>query len=173
MNQEVQDFIEKSKQLIEEYNLEEKAKVLLSAGICKKMVTFSDRWTVDCQKWDVEKQKYYGLKQVPIEVSDEEYAEVLKYSKLIKDIGEQTTSDSSIENIRAENALNNTAMVELVCGIIISFILFCAGFAIDGFLVYGLCLGVVILIMSIVNWSIMKVLANISISLKEINRKVK
>lgn len=64
-------------------------------------------------------------------------------------------------------------MVELVCGIIISFILFCAGFAIDGFLVYGLCLGVVILIMSIVNWSIMKVLANISISLKEINRKVK
>lgn len=94
MNQEVQDFIEKSKQLIEEYNLEEKAKVLLSAGICKKMVTFSDRWTVDCQKWDVEKQKYYGLKQVPIEVSDEEYAEVLKYSKLIKDIGEQTTSDS-------------------------------------------------------------------------------
>lgn len=172
MNQKVQDFIEKAKTLEKEHDAKERAEVLISAGLYDEERVYSNRWTDDCPKWDVEKQQYYGISRTPLEISNEEYAEVLKYSELIKGL-DDLNNDSTLDNVGAENALNTVAILELVCGIIISLILLCAGFAVEGYLLYGVCIGGIVLIMSIVNWSIMKVWANISMSLKEINQKVK
>ena len=71
----------------------------------------------------------------------------------------------------AENTLTTIAKIVLVCGIIATVIcLFTACFVqqIEVFVIT-----IMVLFSSLISWSLMKVLANISITLKEINQKIK
>lgn len=69
----------------------------------------------------------------------------------------------------AENTLTTIAKIVLLCGIIVTVICLFTGFVNpEGFVI-----AIMVLFSSLISWSLMKVLANISITLKEINQKIK
>ena len=69
----------------------------------------------------------------------------------------------------AENTLTTIAKIVLVCGIIVTVICLFYSFVNP----VGFIITIIVLLSSLINWSLMKVLANISITLKEINQKTK
>ncbi len=78
MNEIVKKYLEAKKEETKKKHEEKKAQKLLELGICEKEYELSGSYNADYTYWDPENQKYY--KKVPIEVSDEEYDEILKYS---------------------------------------------------------------------------------------------
>lgn len=79
--------------------------------------------------------------------------------------------EKTIDN-RAENALTTIANIILILGICASLICFAMGLSWR----YGksfISIAVAALVYSVVSWSIMRVIANISLTLKEINEKIK
>ena len=169
MTSKVDEFLAKA--IAEEIRLreEERARNLIAAGLYEQERVYSDDLTSDCPNYDVEKKKYYGTKKKPIEVTDSEYAEILKHigaNDVIK--AAQTTDDNS-----AERTLGGIATLFLVLAILIVIIGFCV--LLCG-LAYGMTVFAVSLLLFVVllgTWAIMKVLANISLTLKEINSKTK
>jgi len=94
MNTKVQEFIDKMKEEQKEVELKQREEHLISLGLIdeektKYGIVYLDNWdgTKDC-KFDNEKNKYYKESFVPaaIEITDEEYQEILKYAPIIKDI---------------------------------------------------------------------------------------
>lgn len=95
---------------------------------------------------------------------------------------ETKTEENTVDN-SAENTLTTIATIVLVCGIIASVIcLFTIVWIKDPRYTYhteymfnssGFVTTIMVLFSSLISWSFMKVLANISITLKEMNRKIK
>lgn len=116
------------------------------------------------------RKTYDGVSYIPLDVTDEEYAEIKKITE------EKPNEDIKIEN-GAENFLAVFNGIFLGIGILASVILLIA--AIDG-LSYGDDEGVVyllssigVLLVSIISWNITRVLLNISNNLHKINAKLK
>ena len=92
MNNKVQEFINKMKAEQREKELKERGEHLISLGLIDEDksiegIVYSDvRDYSNDWKWDNEKQKYYKIGQIkaPIEVTDEEYQEILKYAPVIE-----------------------------------------------------------------------------------------
>lgn len=94
MNAKVQEFIDKMIEKQKGEELKQREELLISLGLIdeektKRGIVYLDNWdgTKDC-KFDNEKNKYYKESFVPaaIEITDEEYQEILKYAPIIKDI---------------------------------------------------------------------------------------
>lgn len=178
MNELVNNFISQVKADEKKHLDKKKRETLIAAGIYESEKTFSDSYTNETPYYDSSEQKYYGTKKIVPEVSDAEYEEILKCIEI-----KNTLSASRDEtNDGAEKTLNTIAVITLVVGIIATFICFFAlcfvqvphGYHTETeFSAGGLATTLTILIGSIATWAIMKVLANISISLKEINAKTK
>lgn len=91
MNNKVQEFINKMKAEQREKELKERGEHLISLGLIdedksNEETEYSDYYGGKDWKWDYEKNQYYktvGIK-VPVEVTDEEYQEILKYAPVIK-----------------------------------------------------------------------------------------
>jgi hypothetical protein len=91
MNNKVQEFINKMKAEQREKELKERGEHLISLGLIdedksNEETEYSDYYGGKDWKWDYEKNKYYktvGIK-VPVEVTDEEYQEILKYAPVIE-----------------------------------------------------------------------------------------
>ncbi|MBQ2363941.1 MAG: hypothetical protein II288_00060 [Alistipes sp.] len=90
MNAKVQEFIDKKKAEQREKALKQRNEHLISLGLideekCIESVVYLDELdkSAPCQ-WDLEKQKYVKKTYipVPIEVTDEEYQEILKYAPI-------------------------------------------------------------------------------------------
>lgn len=88
MNAKVEEFINKKKDELREKELIKREKHLISLGLIdenktKRGIVYLDKWdgTKDC-KFDKDKNKYYKESYVPIavEITDEEYQEILKYA---------------------------------------------------------------------------------------------
>ena len=92
MNAKVHEFIDKMKKEKKEEELKERKRHLILLGLVDdnkkdKGIVYLDAWdgTKEC-KWDNNAQKYYkeGIYN-PIEVTDEEYQEILKYAPIPKE----------------------------------------------------------------------------------------
>lgn len=91
MNNKVQEFINKMKAEQREKELKERGEHLISLGLIdedksNEETEYSDYYGGKDWKWDYEKNQYYktvGIK-VPVEVTDEEYQEILKYAPVIE-----------------------------------------------------------------------------------------
>ena len=91
MNPKVQEFIDKMKAEQREKELKERGEHLISLGLIdedksNEETEYSDYYGGKDWKWDYEKNQYYktvGIK-VPVEVTDEEYQEILKYAPVIE-----------------------------------------------------------------------------------------
>ena len=94
MNAKVQEFINKMKEEQRKKELKQKEELLISLGLVdesktiKRIVYLNDEECKDSttSKWDAEKQMFYEaiMSPAPIEVTDEEYQEILKYSSNIE-----------------------------------------------------------------------------------------
>lgn len=167
MNSKVDEFISKAKSEEKKNCEEERARNLIIAGLYEQERVYSDDLTSDCPNYDVEKKKYYGTKKKPIEVTDEEYAKILKYLKANDVIKETKTETDN----RAERTLGGIATLFLVLAILAVLAGVC--FLLSEY-IYGLLAFVISLLSFVVllgAWAKMKVLANISLTLKDINSK--
>lgn len=185
MNQKVEEFLAKAKAAEKQQAEKEKRRVLISAGLYEKETTYSDKYTDQCPYYDNEKRQYYGTKKNPVEVTEEEYAEILKYTKAQKENEEEEILREAPINDGAEKTLNSIATLTLVCGIIAAIICFAtlcfhkvpaAGYTYiteTKFDPAGLGIAISVLIVSIATWAMMKVFANISLTLNELNSKIK
>lgn len=92
MNAKAQEFINKKKSELQEKELKERNEHLISLGLVDESksiegVVYLNVWdgSSSCL-WDEEKQKYCKRTYIPapIEVTDEEYQEILKYAPIKK-----------------------------------------------------------------------------------------
>jgi len=98
MHELVSQYIEKKKAEKKERVQKEKAKKLIELGIYEKEFPADpnnfDYFEYDCYFYDEQTGSNKRYKRIPIEVSDEEYNEILKYS-------EETTTTSNSSNVIA------------------------------------------------------------------------
>lgn len=170
MNPKVQELISKKQEEIKKEKLEKREHHLIKLGLTAntKRVYF-DNWTnsPDC-KYDEEKKKYYEETAGALEVSDEEYNEICKY------FPEENDDEPTTESISngAENTLKTTAGIILIIGVLSLF----AGIIIvlaEELPIITLIDIVKFFLTTLISWAIMRCIANISITLKEIKSKIK
>lgn len=83
MNKIVQEFIDKKKAESENNKNKEKRKLLMDLGICEKEYSQSSAWSEEYPNYEYDQVTKEGryFKKIPINVTDEEYEEILKYCK--------------------------------------------------------------------------------------------
>ena len=119
-----QEFIDIMEEKRKKKELEIKNKVLIHLGLVDKEKSYREYfpyWVNEKCKWDEEARKYYIEESVPLEVSDEEYEEILKYAEIDFEIEE-------IEKKRRKstpwsNAIKAVAYIVLIVGIIANLVL--------------------------------------------------
>ena len=124
MNAIVTEFINKKKEEQKEKELKQREKHLISLGLLDpsksiERIAYFDAWdnTKEC-KWDAENGKYCKITQqyAAIEVTEEEYQEILKYAPLILDQSKKK------ENIQERTVWADTisivALIVLILNII-------------------------------------------------------
>lgn len=121
-------------------------------------------------KWDQEKQMYYYDSPVPVDVNDEEFAEIQKYAKYHK--SEEDTSEKAplpYDN-GAERTLNTINKIMLILAIIGGVVLFFTALGLEQYILMVWGLGVIL--GYVIIWAFVKVYINISNNLHEINYKL-
>ena len=106
MNKKVQEFIEKMKEIEKAKELKQREEHLISLGLIdeektKRGIVYLDNWDgTRGWKFDNEKNKYYKEDYVPaaIEVTDEEYQEILKYAPITTKKQEETVAQKGVAN---------------------------------------------------------------------------
>ena len=133
MNTKVQEFINKMKAQQEEKELRQRKEHLISLGLVNENNSFVgkkyfDKWdgTSACH-WDNEEKKYYKKveQKDALEVSDEEYLEILKYCPLSDTKDTYTKEDTKrIVSTPWGDAIKTIAHILLAVNLIGGFILF-------------------------------------------------
>ena len=128
MNVKVQEFINKMKEEEKSKELKRREEHLVSLGLLDenkitKGRVYLDNWdgTKDC-KFDNDKNMYYKEDYIPapLEVTDEEYQEILKYAPITKN---ETNDVKSPSGTAWANAIKVIANILLAINIIGGFIL--------------------------------------------------
>ena len=124
MNAIIEEFISKKQKEQREKELKQREEHLISLGLLDpqesvERVTYFDVWdhTKDC-KWDEEKQKYCKVtkQSAAIEVTDEEYQEILKYAPIIS-MNPEKADKHHAKTVWADT-INTIAIVFLILNII-------------------------------------------------------
>ena len=169
MGQSAQEFISVAKAKAREDYEKKRDAHLIRLGLVdkeKKSIQYSRYQTAEYTTWDPEKQMYFGTVCSPIEVTDEEYEEI---KRLTEDKSKETLDMSN----GAESFLNVILIISLIIGIIAALGLFITGsiqYRGGGIYMLG---GAAMLITSLVNFAVGKVVLNISNNLHSINAKTK
>ncbi|MBQ8695592.1 MAG: hypothetical protein IJ513_08130 [Bacteroidaceae bacterium] len=128
MNKQVEDFINKMKEEQKGEDLKQREEHLISLGLIdeektKRGIVYLDNWdgTKDC-KFDNEKNKYYKESFVPaaIEITDEEYQEILKYAPIDKTETHEEKTKTKWANI-IKTTSNVFLVLIIICGLISAF----------------------------------------------------
>ncbi len=126
MNAKVEEFINKMKKEQKEEELRQKEAFLISIGLVDEtkkieVIEYCDYDGPDC-KWDKEEGKHFKIKEeyAPIEVTDEEYQELLKYVSIEKQ--EEINGTSKIKKTWS-NTISLIANIFLVISIIVGLLL--------------------------------------------------
>lgn len=130
-----QEFIKEMNEKQKKKEQEIKNEVLIHLGLIdqeKSHREYFPYWVNDKCKWDEEVGKYYIGKNVPLDVSDEEYEEILKYAEFDFEVEE-------IEKKRKKSTnwgkyIEFIAWIVLMLTIIPSIFIFIVGFQWDVFL---------------------------------------
>ncbi|MBR4120084.1 MAG: hypothetical protein IKK64_08435 [Bacteroidales bacterium] len=135
MNPKVEEFINKMKKEKEFEEQKKREELLISLGLIDeskstKEIKYFDVWdgTKEC-KWHASKQKYCKEinSYVPIEVTDEEYNEILKYVTIENPIDNNTKSKTT----KWSNVISAITLIVLIIGIVSGIIV---SIAIDSFI---------------------------------------
>ena len=178
---QVKEYLDAAKAAERKKFEEKRDSILISLGLVdpdktKREYSDLDYYTYAYPEWDPEKRKHYRIVHEPVEVTDEEFEEIMKYApkvskkEVLNDI-KYTPRFVEVEN-GAEKFLAVVNNIALAIGIIAAvFLLFIAlnSNKIAGYFVLS-ALGV--LLVSFVSWAVVKVVLNVSNNLHEINAKM-
>lgn len=119
MNKIVQEFIDKKKAEIENNKNKEKRKLLMDLGICEKEYSQSSAWSEEYPDYEYDQETKEGryFKKIPINVTDEEYEEILKYCKQ-----SDNTTPVNKEN-KVAKVLTGIAYAIFIVGAILGFVM--------------------------------------------------
>ena len=143
---------------------------LISLGLINEEESkceYSDRYdyTQGNILYDAKLDKYYKGVKVPLQVSDEEYEEILKFAPTTVAINEDTLNNG------AEKFLGTINTIILVVSIIAAVSLAIYAMYWEEGALFLIGLGV--LLVGLISWAIVKVMLNISNNLHKINSKLK
>ena len=177
----VKEYLDAAKAAERKKFEEKRDSILISLGLVdpdktKREYSDLDYYTYAYPEWDPEKRKHYRIVHEPVEVTDEEFEEIMKYAPKVskKEVSNDikyTPQCVEVEN-GAEKFLAVVNNIALAIGIIAAvFLLFIAlnSNKIAGYFVLS-ALGV--LLVSFVSWAVVKVVLNVSNNLHEINAKM-
>lgn len=167
MGQTVQEFIQAA-QAKEREEFERKRDFhLIGLGLIdseKSTKYYSKYQSSVYTMWDSEKKMWYYSTPAPLDVTDEEYEEIKRLT--------QHKTETPTLNDSAETFLNVVLIIFLIVGILGAIILFVIGADTYSGEVYFIS-GGVLLVTSMINFAIGKVVLNISNNLHMLNYKVK
>lgn len=175
MNEKVENLIKEEKARLWAIEQQQRDNHLIRLGLIdesKSNKKYQDYFSEDA-KFDPETNLYYKAANLPLEVTDEEYAEICKYFPLTK-------AEESVLKTGPEKTLNIIANVTLVCGIIGALILFFTNTLIfdrlgnlDSFGPAGLVIAFGVLSTSLITWSVLRTFSDISTNIRQVNAKIK
>ena len=120
----VQEFIDAIKEKQKQKEQEAKNEHLIRLGLIDKEKSnreYFPYFVNEKCKWDEEVGKYYIGKNVPLEVSDEEYQEILKYAEI--ELEEERKNAKQKKGGRWGNAIIIMAYIALFIGVLANIIL--------------------------------------------------
>ena len=120
----LQEFIDAMKEKQKQKEQEAKNEHLIRLGLIDKEKSnreYFPYFVNDKCKWDEDLGKYYIEKPVPLEVSDEEYKEILKYDQV------EVEEKKPKKNTNWGNAIELIAWIALILTIIPSIFIFLVG----------------------------------------------
>lgn len=119
MNKIVQEFINKKKAEIENNKNKEKRELLMDLGICEKEYSQSSAWSEEYPDYEYDQETKEGryFKKIPINITDEEYEEILKYCKQ-----SDNTTPVNKEN-KVAKVLTGIAYAIFIIGAILGFVM--------------------------------------------------
>lgn len=168
MNPKVEELISKKQEEIKKEKQKKRENHLirlgLTTGIQRK---YMEHYTTspDC-KWDEEKQMYYIDSAVAMEVSDDEYAEICKYYP------EEEIGVVKSETYGAENTLKTIAGIILGLDILAIFVIIIT-VLVTAMPFITILYAIILFLVILGSWALLRCIANISITLKEIKAKIK
>lgn len=167
MNEKVKEFLDVAKTQQRLQLKKERDKLLISLGLYKEDETSHDYSDSDnyIHKWDEKNQQWYKATVTPIEVTDEEYEEILKYAHVKED------TEDTPDNMNADNFLSITNGIMLFLSCVACFILIFASINMEDY-TYAI-IGIAILPLCVLSYALVKVFVNISRNIKEIDDKLK
>lgn len=177
MNEKVQQLIEKKikEQEQAKLQLEEAKKArrdchLVALGLHgdKQEKIWTTHRVSQSQYYSPQREMFYSLGYPPIEVTDEEYAELCKYYPENGDFGKE---ESVIENTASEKTLKAVAGIVLGLGIVFSLILVIVAFSFDMGILALLAIPCLLSILS--TWALYRCITNMSFTLRQIDQKLK
>lgn len=128
MNAKLESFINQRKEELKEKELKQKEEYLISIGLIDKYterIAYLDEWdgTEYCI-WDNEKQMYCKKEQipVPIQVTDEEYQELLKYAPIHKDANNNKGEDNVEKVTKYSKTIKTISDILFVVNLIVGII---------------------------------------------------
>ena len=138
MNQRVQEFINQQK-IQAEYNMNmEKAKVLNDLGLYDKEYSENPAWSEEYHDYEYDQVTQQGkyFRKIPISVTDEEYAEILKYSNI---------ANTQIESDDVKTNSNIIATIFSVIAVFIFILGLFLGFVLGDAIGYKFSIGVALI----------------------------
>lgn len=172
MNERVEELLKSRREFLEKEKIDKRNQHLIDIGLYDigESIIWTDDWNDDAKpgwKYDEEKGKYYKVLQSQkkaIEVTDEEYEEICKLfpeGKVLK--------DAAPINIKAERTLRTIAMVILISGILSSFLIVVISLS-SSTPILAL-IAIPCLLMTLYSLALLRTFADMSITLKEIERQ--
>lgn len=177
MNDKVQQLIEKKIKEQEQAKLksEEDRKArrdqhLVALGLHgdKQENIWTTHRVSQSQYYSAERNMFYSFGYKPLELTDEEYAELCKY---YPENGGFDKKESVIENTASEKTLKTVAGIVLGLGIIFCLILVIVAFSFDMGILAFLAIPCLLSILS--TWALYRCITNMSFTLRQIDRKLK
>lgn len=153
---------------------EAKGKKLVSLGLIKEVQREYGAYSMKCSKYDPETKQYYREVQVPIDVTDEEFDKILRYSAIeTPKLKEEKVIERGEVRNGAEKTLGTFNVIVLIIWLVLAGVCVIVGIVADFdeswiFILSGL----VLIIPAILSWAALKVYLNISNNLHEINSKL-
>lgn len=174
MNERVQLLIDKRKKELDEERKNRREKYLIELGLYKeeKETIWSEKVEMTPEwKYDSEKAGYYKevVRKKAIDISDEEYDTLCKfYPETVygnNEVDSDHTEDIAPVNCKTERALIVLSKVILIGGMLTAVVLI-------AFYYVSLSDVISLLFIIFVSWALLRCLADMSITLKEIKKKL-
>ena len=174
MDELVQDYLEKAKTAVAAEESKKRNKHLISLGLYHTERVYGP-YGGKFLLYDKEQKRHYYEKKIPVEVTNEEYAEICKYASRNK-VEEDIPEEPKVKEVSnsAERILGGFNTFLLCVNILMAIVVLVGAISTGEMMPVGMAILVAILIVAgaILVWATVKVCLNISNNLHEINAKI-